>query len=67
MSNQLIPIDVSTYTLVVQACERGREYKKALEVYEMMREGGVAFYGNKILDGGFKRVLKLVNEATNIF
>ncbi|GMI01047.1 hypothetical protein TrST_g9310 [Triparma strigata] len=61
-----VEVEVGVYVRVVQECERGREYRKALEVYELMRKSGVNFYESKLLDVGFKRVLKIVNEGISL-
>jgi pentatricopeptide repeat protein len=50
--------------LVVTACERSGQWKKALAILEGMRRRDCNFYANTFLDALFKRLVMAWSSAT---
>ena len=55
--------DVDLYTITVRSYERCGHPMKALHLMENMREVGIDFYQNKILDGAMKNGVKILNHV----
>lgn len=58
------PPDVNLYTTCVHAYERSQQPLKALRLMERMREEGLDFYQNQVLNTAFKKMVRLVNNFT---
>ena len=56
-------LDRRTYTMLVSACERAGQWRRALAIMEDMRERGIQFYANPILDGLFAQGVKVWSAA----
>ena len=55
--------DVATFTAVINACERSRQWEAALLLMEEMRRNGFEFYDVPVLDGLFKQGVRVWSEG----
>ena len=56
-------LDRGTYTMLVAACERAGQWRRALAIMEDMRSRGIQFYANPILDGLFAQGVRVWSAA----
>lgn len=56
---------IGVCVVLVEVLERAREYKAALALYNYMGRKGYDFYDNPIINGAFKRLVKVAAGGVN--